>query len=101
MSHRKLILPVLLGAALLSAIPARAQSYEPYRPAPPSYDDDENEDEDEVPVRPYDYGRRSYRPAYGNLCVTGRGECPTPPLPYGSSCGCHIPGFGNKRGVVQ
>jgi hypothetical protein len=98
MSRHKLALSVLLGAVLLSAIPVRAQYYEPYRPTPPSYDD-----EDEAPVRPYGYGygRRYYRPAYGNLCVTGRGECPTPPLPYGSSCGCYIPGFGNKRGIVQ
>ena len=46
-------------------------------------------------------GRRYYRPAYGNVCVTGRGDCPTPALPYGSNCGCYIPGFGNKRGIVQ
>ena len=23
------------------------------------------------------------------------------PLPYGSGCGCNIPGFGSKRGIVQ
>ena len=48
------------------------------------------------------YERRYYRqPRYGNICVTSRGDCPTPPLPYGSGCGCNIPGFGPKRGIVQ
>lgn len=98
MSPHKLVLPALFGAVLFSTLPASAQYYDPYRP-PPSYDD-----EYERPAPPpygYGYGRRYYRPAYGNLCVTGRGDCPTPALPYGSSCGCYIPGFGNKRGVVQ
>ncbi|MDX3809836.1 hypothetical protein ACXIUS_14065 [Bosea thiooxidans] len=98
--QRRLLLPAMLGAVLFSTFPAGAQYYDPYRRPPPSYD---NDDEYEAPARPYGYGygRRYYRPAYGNLCVTGRGDCPTPALPYGSSCGCYIPGFGNKRGVVQ
>lgn len=98
MSPRKLLLPAMLGTLLLSALPAVAQYYDPYRRPPPSYDDDY---ERPAPPYGYGYGRRHYRPAYGNLCVTGRGDCPTPPLPYGSSCGCYIPGFGNKRGIVQ
>ena len=77
MSPRKLLLPAMLGTLLLSALPAGAQYYDPYRRPPPSYDDDY-----ERPAPPYGYGygqgRRHYRPAYGNLCVTGRGDCPLP-----------------------
>ena len=98
MSPHKLVLPAMLGALLLSAFPAGAQYYDPYRRPPPAYDD---EYERPAPPYGYGYGRRYYRPAYGNVCVTGRGDCPTPALPYGSNCGCYIPGFGNKRGIVQ
>lgn len=101
---RQLTVSALACAVLLSAIPAQAQYYGgPYRGGP-SYNDD---DDDDRPRRRYyrrDYGyeRPYYRqPRYGNMCVTGRGDCPTPPLPYGSSCGCNIPGFGSKRGIVQ
>ncbi len=103
---RQLTVSALACAVLLSTIPAQAQYYGgPYRDAP-SYNDDDDDDDDDRPRRRYyrrDYGyeRPYYRPRYGNICVTGRGDCPTPPLPYGSGCGCHIPGFGSKRGIVQ
>ncbi|MGX5735639.1 hypothetical protein [Bosea thiooxidans] len=103
MLRRQFTVSALACAVLLCAFPAMAQYYGgPYRP-PPSYDDDE--EDDRPPPRYYrrDYGyeRPYYRPRYGNMCITSRGECPTPPLPYGSSCGCNIPGFGPKRGIVQ
>ncbi len=104
MLRRQLTISALACAVLLGAVPARAQYYgSPYR-NPPVYDD---EDDDRPPPprryyrRDYGYERPYYRPRYGNICVTGRGDCPTPPLPYGSSCGCDIPGFGTKRGIVQ
>lgn len=106
MMRRQLTISILACAVLLSAIPAQAQYYGgPYRGAP-SYDDDDD-DEDDRPRRRYDrrdygYERPYYRqPRYGNMCVTSRGDCPTPPLPYGSGCGCNVPGFGPKRGIVQ
>jgi hypothetical protein len=40
------------------------------------------------------------RVAYGNVCITSRGNCRTPPLPDQSPCRCNIPGFGLKRGNV-
>ena len=105
MSRHGLVLSAFAGAMLLSAIPAGAQYYDPYRPPPPyGYDRPPPPyGYDRPPPPPYGYGydRPRYRPRYGNICVTGRGECPTPPLPYGAGCGCYIPGFGQKRGVVQ
>lgn len=103
MFRRQFTVSALACAVLLCAIPAKAQYYGgPYRNGP-SYEDDE--DDRPPPPRYYrrDYGyeRPYYRPRYGNMCVTGRGDCPTPPLPYGSGCGCNIPGFGTKRGIVQ
>jgi len=100
---RKFTASALACAVLLGALPTHAQYYGgPYR-NPPAYDDD---DEDDRPPprryrRDYGYERPYYQPRYGNICVTSRGDCPTPPLPYGSSCSCHIPGFGSKRGFVQ
>ena len=59
------------------------------RPPPPPLDDDDN--------RPrFDRRWRS-----GSLCVTARGDCPTPPAPYNAPCGCEIPGFGYKRGQIE
>ncbi|WP_146140179.1 hypothetical protein [Alsobacter soli] len=51
---------------------------------------------------PYGYGHPRWRaPArYSDTCITSRGLCPTTPAPYGSPCGCNIPGFGWKRGAV-
>lgn len=114
MSRRQFAVPALALAVLFCAVPAHAQYYGgPYR-APPSYDEDDEDDRPPPPRydrrdyegrgyerRGYGYERPYYRPRSGNLCVTSRGECPTPPLPYGAGCGCYIPGFGNKRGVVQ
>lgn len=104
MLRRQLTISALACAVLIGTIPAHAQYYgNPYR-NPPAYDD---EDDDRPPPprryyrRDYGYERPYYRPRYGNMCVTGRGDCPTPPLPYGSGCGCNIPGFGTKRGIVQ
>jgi len=58
------------------------------RPPPPPLDDDDN--------RPrFDRRWRS-----GSLCVTARGDCPTPPAPDNAPCGCEIPGFGYKRGQI-
>lgn len=105
MLRRQLTVSALACAVLLSALPAQAQYYGgPYRGAP-SYDDDDDEDRPPRPRyyrRDYGYERPYYRqPRYGNICVTGRGDCPTQPLPLGSGCGCNIPGFGIKRGIVQ
>ena len=59
------------------------------RPPPPPLDDDDN--------RPrFDRRWRS-----GSLCVTARGDCPTPPAPDNAPCGCEIPGFGYKRGQIE
>lgn len=91
---------------IAAAAPAAAQYY-PYPPqreyyGPRGYDG------------PRDYGRRPprewqereyYRPrprpvAFGNLCVTSRGNCRTQPMPAQSPCQCFIPGFGAKRGAI-
>ncbi|QEL23376.1 hypothetical protein FQV39_12915 [Bosea sp. F3-2] len=103
MLRRQFTISALACAVLLCAIPAHAQYYGgPYR-APPSYNDDD--EDDRPPPRYYrrdrDYERPYYRQRYGDTCVTSRGECTTPPLPRGAGCGCYIPGFGNKRGIVQ
>ncbi|MGO4405765.1 hypothetical protein AB4Z10_16060 [Bosea sp. RAF48] len=96
MTRHRLALSAFAGAMLLSAIPAGAQYYDPYRPPPPPYG------YDRPPPPPYGYGydRPRYRQRYNNICVTSRGDCPTPPLPSGTGCSCYIPGFGNKRGAV-
>lgn len=51
------------------------------------------------------YSDDGYSPrprAYGTVCVTSRGECPTGrPVPIMSGCYCHIPGFGRKAGNVR
>ncbi|MBN9454421.1 MAG: hypothetical protein J0I42_20990 [Bosea sp.] len=105
MLRRQLTISVLACTVLLGALPVHAQYYGgPYN-NPQAYDDDD--DDDRPPPRrhyrrDYGYERPYYRqPRYGDICVTGRGDCPTPPLPYGSNCGCNIPGFGSKRGIVQ
>lgn len=122
MSVKKLILTALTGAALVAAVPAGAQYYDPYRPPPPRYDDGYRYDRPPPPryddgyrrppppryddgYRQPDYGRpgpgydRGPRP--GAMCVTSRGTCPAPPIQRGSPCRCDIPGFGVKRGAVQ
>ncbi len=116
MPRHKLVLPALAAALLLAAIPASAQYYnDDSEDTAPSYEDDSPTGQDQSPEydrpseydRPvpprngYGYRRPSYQPSYGNICVTARGNCQTPPLPYGTNCGCFIPGFGNKRGIVQ
>ncbi len=40
------------------------------------------------------------RAAFGRICVTARGNCPTRPGPFNAPCGCEIPGFGLKRGAI-
>lgn len=119
MSFQKLTLAVLAGAAMFAAAPAGAQYYDPYRPRyeydrppppPPRY-----EDEYRRPPPPPDYGYRRRGPPppddydygpprgprAGGMCVTSRGSCPTPPISRGAPCRCDIPGFGEKRGVIQ
>ncbi|MDB5511202.1 MAG: hypothetical protein JWR08_685 [Enterovirga sp.] len=52
----------------------------------------------------YGYDRRygyDHRRGPRGVCVTSRGACPAGPRPPGASCGCEIPGFGVKRGIVQ
>jgi len=49
----------------------------------------------------YDQPRYGYgRQRFGRVCVTARGNCPAPPGPLNSPCGCMIPGFGPKRGAI-
>jgi hypothetical protein len=76
----------------------------PRRPPPPPYDDYDRprrrppppplDDDDDRPR--FDRRWRS-----GSLCVTARGDCPTPPAPDNARCGCEIPGFGYKRGQIE
>lgn len=76
----------------------------PRRPPPPPYDDYDRprrrppppplDDDDDRPR--FDRRWRS-----GSLCVTARGDCPTPPAPDNAPCGCEIPGFGYKRGQIE
>ncbi|SIQ09639.1 hypothetical protein SAMN05880592_101896 [Bosea sp. TND4EK4] len=114
MSLKTITLAVLAGATLLSAIPAGAQYYDPYRPRyeydrppPPRYDDGYRrppryDDGYRRPPPPDDYRYGPPRgPRGGGMCVTSRGSCPTPPIPRGAPCRCDIPGFGEKRGIVQ
>lgn len=50
----------------------------------------------------YDDGYSPRPRAYGTVCVTSRGECPTGrPVPIMSGCYCKIPGFGRKAGNVR
>ncbi|WP_247635965.1 hypothetical protein [Methylobacterium sp. 37f] len=64
------------------------------------YDEDRYErrryDEDRYDRRPRGYGGEGF----GRLCLTQRGNCITRPQPYGSRCGCDIPGFGRKHGEI-
>ena len=109
----------LIGLVSLASVPASAQ---PYGGGWGYYEDD---DRDFGPPRdrrgPRDYDRwddgpprsREFyerRPAYsyrygrqqrfGRMCVTARGNCPAPPGPLNTPCGCDIPGFGPKRGAI-
>jgi hypothetical protein len=43
------------------------------------------------------YGRQQ---RFGRMCVTARGNCPAPPGPPNTPCGCDIPGFEPKRGAI-
>ncbi len=70
------------------------------------YRDFDDDDEDERPRYRrgpgYGHGEGYGRRRFGAICVTGRGNCATGrPVPSGSPCGCNIPGFGPKRGVVN
>jgi len=103
MMRHRLVLSAIAGAMLLSAVPAGAQYYDPYRSPPPPYGHDRAPPPygyDRPPPPPYGYERPRYRRRFNDVCVTSRGECPTQPMPSGSPCGCYIPGFGNKRGAV-
>lgn len=67
------------------------------RPAPRRYYQEQPQYEDEG-FSPYPRRRQ----AYGSMCVTSRGECPTGRMvPIMSGCYCHIPGFGRKAGNVR
>jgi len=96
-----------LAGSLLAAATAQAQYYDPYgRPPPPRY----GYGYDRPPPPEWDYGRpppprwgydRPPHPRFGEMCVTSRGTCYTRPGPVGAGCGCDIPGFGLKRGILQ
>jgi hypothetical protein len=102
---KRIVLAGLAAAALgLAAAPASSQGW-----GPPGYGGGgygggggyAYDDDDDVPRyrrRPaYGYGGRRF----GSMCVTGRGNCPVGrPAPHGTPCGCSIPGFGVKRGIV-
>ncbi|WP_244472682.1 MULTISPECIES: hypothetical protein [unclassified Methylobacterium] len=102
---RTAILALATAATLgtgLGAFEARAQYYgdddRPHR-FERRYDEDRYErrryDEDRYDRRPHGYGG-----GFGRLCLTQRGNCITRPQPYGSRCGCDIPGFGRKHGEI-
>ena len=102
---RSTILALATAATLgtgLGAFEARAQYYgdddRPHR-FERRYDEDRYErrryDEDRYDRRPHGYGG-----GFGRLCLTQRGNCITRPQPYGSRCGCDIPGFGRKHGEI-
>jgi hypothetical protein len=97
-------------AALAAAsAPALAQYYPvPGGPAPGYYIERDY-------YRPVPRPRPQYRPpyqewggggyyqrpvAFGNVCVTSRGNCRTRPRPEQTPCSCNIPGFGLKRGAI-
>lgn len=72
---------------LQNAAPASAQYYrdEGYDRPPPPYGDERS--------------RRA--PRFGQICVTGRGNCMSEePAPFGAPCACTVPGFGVKRGQI-
>ena len=103
---KKWLLAIASAAVMLSAVPAAAQYYDPYRGPPPQYRYDDSPPEWQQRRRPpprYDdgYGYRQQRQAMGRVCVTSRGACGTRPAPYGASCQCYIEGFGRKRGNIQ
>jgi hypothetical protein len=90
-------LPAALAALILAAgvAPAFAQYYgdDEYRPR--------RRYEERYEVERPRYGRPDpYRPRFGRMCVTARGDCPTRPGPINSVCGCEVPGFGFKRGAI-
>lgn len=102
---KRAILLASLGA-LLAAAPASAQYYGGgygYGPGPgyDDYDRPRRRRDEWERRRDYDdgYGRRGGYSRRGGTCVTSRGNCPSY-APPGSSCGCSIPGFGPKRGIV-
>ncbi|MCZ8103524.1 MAG: hypothetical protein O9972_37230 [Burkholderiales bacterium] len=108
----------LILAGVLATEPASAQFYPGWGPPPPGYYepryDPRYDPRYRRPPPPPPYGGRDYygypprneyygrpRAALRALCVTSRGNCSTGyPLPSGSPCRCHIPGFGEKRGQV-
>lgn len=112
---RILLAGLALGAVGLATAPASAQwgppgggygygGYGGYGGYSPRYRRDFDDDEDERPRyrrRPA-YGEGYGRPRMGSICLTSRGNCAVGGLaPSGSPCGCNIPGFGPKRGVVN
>jgi hypothetical protein len=108
--HRMLS-AALFAASVIAAGPASAQYGYGYRAAPDYDDDDDGPPAYARPLPPrdyygaprhgYGYGGPGYgRVQIGRVCVTARGNCPAAPAPFGSSCGCPIPGFGFKRGAV-
>ena len=100
---KRILLAIATAATLgtgLGAFEAKAQYYDDGpRRFERRYDEDRYErrryDEDRYDRRPRGYGG-----GFGRLCLTQRGNCITRPQPYGSRCGCDIPGFGFKRGAV-
>lgn len=101
---RKLVLALVGGASLLTAMPAAAQYYyddgydrppprRQYRPAPQEWEYGRRP--------PPGYGYYPQRQAFGRVCFTSRGACGSRPAPVGSPCQCYIDGFGRKRGNIQ
>lgn len=108
MRLRHSAMAALAFVGLMQAYPAAAQYYDPYdRPPPPRYREERPPFYDEDGPRPYyerpRYGYdRPYRPRrFGDMCVTGRGDCQAPPSPIGAPCRCYIEGFGTKRGIIE
>jgi hypothetical protein len=115
---KRFVLAAAVLSTLAAPVPALAQyyggpnvqyyeedDYAPRRVYRPRYE------ERRVYVQPrrdtyierYEYApRRTQRQArLGSVCVTARGSCPAGGVvPINTPCGCHIPGFGPKRGAV-
>lgn len=109
MTLKRLTLAALAALTLgttLGAVEAGAQSYGNEYGGPRrfdrGYDDDRPRprrrdfDDDRYDRRREDFGGRRG----GSICVTSRGTCVSRPAPFGSQCGCDIPGFGPKRGQI-
>ncbi len=104
----------LCFAGAMASTPAAAQYYPGWGPPPGGYYGEPRYDPRYRRPPPPPYGGGGYygypprneyygrpRTALRTICVTSRGNCSTGyPVPSGSPCRCHIPGFGEKRGQV-